>query len=316
MTPREMRIDLCRPSIVCALVIAGLIPCVEAGAANNPCKATAGVAFDACKAAAKSDRLIAVGKCDNEAAPAAKAACTQQAASDATDALATCQAERAVRQAACKRFGRAAYEPGIDPANFVPTIDNPYFPLIPGTTFTYLSHLGQDVNEDDFVVTHNTKLILGVTCTEVHDTVKTNGEVVEDTLDWFAQDRAGNVWYFGEDTMELAGGRPTTLDGTFEAGVNRAKPGIVMEAHPKVGDFYRQEFDLENAEDNAEVVSFNESVTVPVGSFASCLKTTETTPLEPDLTENKFYAVNVGNVLTVDLTTGERVELVSVTTGG
>ena len=316
MTLREIRIDLRRLSVVCAFVIAGLSPWVEAGAANNPCKSTSSAAFDACKAAAKSDRLIAVGKCANEPDPAAKMACTQQASSDATDALTTCKAGRAVRKAACKRFGPAAYQPMIDPANFVPNIDNPYFPLTPGTTFTYVSHLGQDVNEDDFVVTHNTKLILGVTCTEVHDTVKTNGVVVEDTLDWFAQDQAGNVWYFGEDTMELAGGRPTTLAGTFVTGVNRASPGIIMEAHSTVGDFYRQEFALGDAEDYAEVVSLNESVTVPYGSFPNCLKTKETTPLEPDLLENKFYAPTVGNVLTVDLTTGERVELVSVTTGG
>ena len=295
----------------------GLTPWVEAGAVNNPCKSTAATAFDACNAAARSDKLIATGKCHNEPDPAAKTACTQQASSDAKDALATCKAERAVRQAACQRFGPAAYEPMIDPANFVANIDNPYFPLVPGTTFIYVSHLGQDVNEDDFVVTHNTKLILGVTCTEVHDTVKTNGVVVEDTLDWFAQDQAGNVWYFGENTMELAGGRPTTLDGTFMAGVNRAKPGIVMEAHPTIGDFYRQEFDLGNAEDNAEVVSLSESVTVPCRDRSpTASRRRRPPPWSPTSPRTSSTPLNVGNVLTVDLTTGERVELVSVTTGG
>src|SRR4029077_7474134 len=101
------------------------------------------------------------------------------------------------------------------------------FRWCPATTFTYVSHLGQDVNETDFVVTHNAKLILRVACTEVHDTVQTNGVVVEDTLDWFAQDRAGNLWYLGGNTMEREGGRPTALAGTFLAGVDRAKPGII-----------------------------------------------------------------------------------------
>src|SRR5262249_54383153 len=149
---------------------------------------------------------------------------------------------------------------------------------------------------------------------EVHDSVKTNDELTEDTLDWLAQDNDGNVWYFGEHTMELAGGLATTLDGTFVAGENRAKPGIIMEASPAIGDFYRQEFDLRNAEDYAEVVSLNETVTVPCGMDQGCtgsgtydhvLKTLETTPLEPDLHENKFYAQGIGNLSTVNVDTGE-----------
>jgi hypothetical protein len=148
----------------------------------------------------------------------------------------------------------------------------------------------------------------------VHDTVRTNGELTEDTLDWFAQDMDGNVWYFGEDTMELSGGRPTTLEGTFVSGINGAEPGIIMEAHPALGNFYRQEFDLRNAEDEAEVVGLDESVVAGGQTYPHTLKTTETTPLEPDLVEHKFYALDVGNVLTVDESTGERVELIGITT--
>src|SRR5207244_1674521 len=110
-------------------------------------------------------------------------------------------------------------------------------------------------------VTRNTRVILGVTCVEVHDTVTTDGELTEDTFDWFAQDRDGNVWYFGENTHELEDGLITTIDGTFMAGVNGDKPGIVMKAHPAIGDFYRQEFSLANAEDFAETLSLTESVT-------------------------------------------------------
>jgi hypothetical protein len=105
-----------------------------------------------------------------------------------------------------------------------------------------------------------------------------------------------------------------TLDGTFTAGVNRDKPGIVMEAHPAVGDFYRQEFSLENAEDFAEVINLNATVRVPAGTYRHCLQTQETTPLETDLLEQKYYATGVGNVLTVDSSNGDRVELVKITT--
>jgi hypothetical protein len=193
-------------------------------------------------------------------------------------------------------------------------IDNPYFPLVPGKTFIYEGQTAQGLEHDEFSVTRKTKVILGVTCIEVRDTVKINGELTEETLDWFAQDKAGNVWYFGENTHELVGGLITTINGTFTGGVDGAKPGIVMEAQPAIGDFYRQEFDLGNAEDFAEVASLSESVTVPFGSFTNCLKTIETTPLETDLLEHKFYAPGVGNVSTVDAHTGEKVELIRITT--
>jgi len=231
-----------------------------------------------------------------------------------TIALSECKDQFDARQAVCDRLGGAPYDPVINPSDFVAVIDNPYFPLVPGTTFIYEGQISQGLEHDEFFVTHKTKLILGVTCIEVRDTVKVNGELTEDTLDWFAQDKAGNVWYFGENTHELVGGLITTIDGTFTGGVDGAKPGIVMEAHPAIGDFYRQEFDLGNAEDFAEVVSLTESVTVPFGSFTNCLKTRETTPLETDLLEHKFYAPGIGNVSTVDANTGEKVELIQIKT--
>jgi hypothetical protein len=285
-----------------------------AGAGTNACRATARQAVRSCRLAAKSDQAVAVGRCVNAGDAAARTSCLRRTAADAKDALHSCVDERAVRATSCGKLGAAAYHPAIDPANFVATVDNPYFPLTPGTRFVYEGQTAQGLEHDEFFVTHNTKLILGVTCVEVHDTVQTAGELTEDTLDWFAQDKDGNVWYFGESTMELAGGRPTTLEGTFTAGVDGAEPGIVMEAHPKVGDFYRQEFDLRNAEDFAEVTSLSEPVTAGGVSYPSCLKTLETTPLEPDLMENKFYAPNVGNVLTVDATTGERSDLIRIDT--
>jgi len=233
---------------------------------------------------------------------------------DLKEAQRTCKDQREARQAACERLGPAPYDPVINPANFVSKIDNPYFPLKPGTTFIYQGQTAHGLEYVEFAVTHNTKVILGVTCIEVRDTVFTDGVLTEDTRDWFAQDKDGNVWYFGENTHELEGGLITTIDGTFTSGVNGDKPGIIMKAHPALGDFYRQEFSLDNAEDFAETLSLTESVTVPAGSFHHCLKSQETTPLETGLLEHKFYAPGVGNVLTVDATNGDRIELIQIKT--
>ncbi|HYR95705.1 MAG TPA: hypothetical protein VEM57_03170 [Candidatus Binatus sp.] len=299
-------------SVVALAAAAGLGS--SAGAARtNICQLTTRQAIESCKLSARSDKAVAVGKCANGADPAARKTCLQQASADTKDALKTCTDERGVRETSCMKLGPAAYHAAIDPANFVAAIDNPYFPLKPGTRFVYEGQTPQGLEHVEFFVTHNTKVILGVTCVEVHDTVQTAGQLTEDTLDWFAQDKDGNVWYFGEHTMELEGGLATTLAGTFVAGVAGAQPGIIMEAHPAIGDFYRQEFDLRNAEDFAEVVSLKESVTAGGVAYTNCLKTKETTPLEPDLLENKFYAANVGNIMTLDATTGQRSELISVT---
>jgi hypothetical protein len=280
----------------------------------NACQRTADAVERSCQAEAQSDYQLALGKCENIANSGQRKSCQQQAAADLKEALETCSDQAAARVAACARLGPAPYDPVIKPSDFVGTIDNPYFPLKPGTTFIYEGRTAAGFEHGEFAVTHNTKVILGVTCVEVRDTVFTDGELTEDTLDWFAQDKDGNVWYFGENTHELEGGLITTIDGTFLAGVNGDKPGIVMKAHPAVGDFYRQEFSLGNAEDFAETIGVNESVTVPAGSFGHCLKSQETTPLETDLLEHKFYAPGIGNVLTIDANTGDRVELIRVIT--
>ena len=279
---------------------------------TNFCHQTAQAALTSCRAAAESDYWVALGKCDNLADPDARASCRNQAAADRNDARQSCDEQNDVRLAACDPLGPAPYDPVIDPSNFVAQVDNPYFPLTPGTTFIYEGQTQEGFEHDEFAVTHRTRVILGVRCVEVHDTVKTDGELTEDTLDWFAQDRDGNVWYFGENTHELEDGLITTIEGTFRAGVNGDKPGIVMKAHPAISDFYRQEFSLNNAEDFAETRSLTQTVHVPAGTFHNCLKSKETTPLEPDLLEYKYYAPGVGNVLTVDGRTGDREELVRI----
>jgi len=279
----------------------------------DACGQTSQQAKRSCLEGAQSDYVNALGKCTNISDPAARQACQNQAQADLNDAQQTCQAGFVVRQTACEKLGPAPYDPVIDPANFVGTIDNPYFPLQPGTTFIYEGQMPDGFEHDEFAVTHNTRVILGVTCVEIHDSVFTDGALTEDTLDWFAQDRDGNVWYFGENTHELEDGLIATIAGTFMGGVSGDKPGIIMKAHPAVGDFYRQEFSLNNAEDFAQTLSLNEVVTVHGRTFNHCLKSEETTPLEPDLLEDKFYAPGVGNILTVDVNTGAREELVRIT---
>lgn len=279
---------------------------------TNFCRLTSEKALRSCEAEAQSDFWLASGKCDNLSDAAARNACQQQAPLDLKDARETCDEQQDSRDAVCKRLGGARYDPVIKPANFVSTINHPLFPLTPGTTFIYEGQTAGGLEYNEFVVTNNTKVILGVTCIEVHDTAKLNGELIEDTLDWFCQDVTGNVWYFGENTQQLEGGLVVGLEGSWTAGVDGAKPGIVMKAQPAVGNLYRQEFSLGNAEDIAEVISLNESVTVPYGAFTNCMKTKETTPLEPDLLEHKFYCPGVGLVLTIDVNTGERSELIAI----
>ncbi len=283
-----------------------------APAASDPCQAICRAALQSDKSAAEADYFIAVAKANNIADPVTRKAALQQALADKKDALANCQDQFQARQAVCDRLGGGIYDPSINPSNFVSSITNPFMPLTPGTRFIYVSQGIPDVESNVVSVTHNTKAILGVTCVEVHDVVYVNGELTEDTLDWFAQDTAGNVWYFGENSEELADGLVTSLGGSWTAGVDGAKPGIVMKAQPTAGDFYRQEFLIGTAEDIAEVKDLTNSVSVPYGTFNNCLRTEETSPLEPDALEHKFYAPGVGLVLTLDEETGERLELVHV----
>jgi hypothetical protein len=187
------------------------------------------------------------------------------------------------------------YHPNIDPANFQSRIDNPYFPLVPGTEYRYVERVGRDSSVDVTTVTSDTKTIMGVACVVVHDQLSHNGKVKEDTFDWYAQDKQGNVWYFGEDTKEfLPGGRVKT-EGSWTAGEGKNLPGIIMKANPTPGPSYRQEYSPGNAEDMGQIVAVHEKVTVPYGTFADCVRTKEWSLLEPG-TEKKWYARGVGVV--------------------
>src|SRR5436190_17537177 len=153
---------------------------------------------------------------------------------------------------------------GIRPKDFTTNINNPFFPLQPGTTFIYEGFKDRSTLNDEFEVTHATTMIDGAVCRVIHDKVFVDGILEEDTFDYFAQDKDGNVWYFGEDTKELdTNGNVVSTEGTWRAGVDGAQPGIIMEAHPKVGDHYFQEMAPPVALDEATVLSLREKVKVP-----------------------------------------------------
>jgi hypothetical protein len=210
--------------------------------------------------------------------------------------------------------GKEAVE--LDPADFTLTIDHPYWPMSPGDRWVYRESGDEEGNlRVEVTVTNRTKRISGIEARVVHDVVTEDGEVVEDTLDWYAQDRRGNVWYLGEDTKEYEGGSVSTK-GSWEAGVDGAQAGIILPAEPAVGMTYRQEYYAGEAEDRAKILSLDEQVKVPYGSFDHVLKTADSTPLEPGLVEQKFYARDVGPVLAVTVSGGSgREELVRFRSG-
>jgi len=227
----------------------------------------------------------------------------------------------AVTALACGGGGKKAspttvpYAPTIDPAAFSDQITNPYFPLTPGTTYVYEGSADGVAERNEVIVTSDTKTILGVRCVVVHDTVTQDGALVEDTLDWYAQDSEGNVWYFGEDTKEYENGEVVSTAGSWEAGVDGAQPGIVMKASPQAGDEYRQEYYAGEAEDMAKVLDVSGTRTVPAGSYTDVVETEDFSPLEPEIVERKYYAPGVGFVYSTRVQGGqEETELVSVTT--
>ena len=189
-----------------------------------------------------------------------------------------------------------AYNPHIDPANFARKVDNRFLPFIPGTRFRYEGVRGTTPQTDTEVVLHKTKRILGIRCTVVRDTVSERGKAVERTFDYYAQDKQGNVWYMGELSLEKQHGRLVKASDSWQSGVNGGKPGIIMPAHPRRGDAYRQEYyPPGQALDEARVLGRRGRVKVPYGSFERPLVTSERSPLEPQ-TEKKYYVAGVGEV--------------------
>jgi hypothetical protein len=205
-----------------------------------------------------------------------------------------------------------AYNPVIRPADFVERVDNRYFPLAPGTTF--VSRGTKNGETDTLVVTNETRTVMGVKTTVVSDrTVNKNNELVEETYDWYAQDKNGDVWYFGEDSTAYKHGKAVSRAGTWEAGKNGALPGIIMKKSPRVGESWRQEYFKGVAEDIAEVVGTAETVTVPAGTYTGCIKTKDWDSLKPVGAEYKYYCPGAGIALeTPAVGSGGRTELISI----
>ena len=206
----------------------------------------------------------------------------------------------------------------LDPADFTTKIDNPYLPFAVGSRWVYAETADGEPDQKVVVeVTDKTKTIAnGVEAVVVRDTVTEDGELVELTDDWYAQDSEGNVWYLGEDTAEYENGKRVCRCGSFEAGVDGAEAGIVMPANPEVGMSYRQEYYEGEAEDERRGLSLDEKAEAPFGYYPKTLMTKDLVPLEPKVSEHKFYAEGVGLVLAVHTSGGAgREELVSFTPG-
>jgi hypothetical protein len=209
--------------------------------------------------------------------------------------------------------GGSAYRPEIDPDNFVAEIDNPLFPLKPGTVYRLRGETEDEVEHETITVLDRTKEVMGVTTTVVKDAVSVKGEFVEFTYDWYAQDRDGNVWYFGENTAEYEDGKVVSREGSWEAGVDGALPGIIMNADPQVTDSFRQEYFQGEAEDMYWVVETGGSIKVPYGSFDNVVHVLEWNPLEPKIVGEKYYAPGVGLVWERALSGGKEIfELLDV----
>jgi hypothetical protein len=206
------------------------------------------------------------------------------------------------------------YNPEI-PTSWAAAVTNQYYPLKPGTTYQYEGDTPEGLETITIEVLPQPRTVNGVEATVVRDRAFLDGELIEDTEDWFAQDADGNVWYLGEDTKEYENGQVVSTEGSWEWGVDGALPGIVMWADPAahIGEEYRQEFFEGEAEDGGKVVALNQAVTVPHGSFTGCVKTEDWSGLEPNIRENKSYCPNIGLTLEEQVSGGSgTVELVDV----
>jgi hypothetical protein len=214
------------------------------------------------------------------------------------------------------RLPQGAEPVKLDPRDFTTRIDNPWSPMTPGSQWVYTDSEGGDASRVTITVTDRTQVVAGVTARVVHDIATRGKQVIEDTFDWFAQDRAGNVWYLGEATTAYDNGKPSSTKGSWEAGVAGAQAGIAVPANPTAGLRYRQEYRKGRAEDAAAVLSVDEQVESPYGHFTHALLTKEFTPIEPKALEYKLYAKGVGLVVAVGVSgDNAREELVSYRKG-
>lgn len=260
---------------------------------------------------AQADYWEAIAVIANQ--PGNHAALLQEAQDERDEALELNEDVYQARMRVVALLGNGIYQPNVQPHEFSPIITNNYLPMIVGRTLTYLKVVGPDVEEIVVTTEPGSKSVNGIDCAIVRDTVTLNGVFLEDTYDWFAQRNDGSVWYLGEISMNFdEDGFVEDIEGSWRYGKDDAQPGIVMPANPQVGDAYRQEYLIGEAEDVARVIAVGVSVTVPAGTYHNCIVTQDWAPLSPDGIEHKYYAPGVGLVLELDPDSGERTELISI----
>jgi hypothetical protein len=300
------------------------------------CSQTARTLFQACGFERQDAYWVDVARCLNVTDAAERGTCYRDAAGARRDHAESCQAQLDWRLAACDKLGDAPYDPEFDAVDFEkdythPSTTNPYFPLTPGTQWIYQG--GGEVNR--IKVTNRTKRIDDIDCLVVHDQVFLNGSLKEDTEDWYAQHKNGDVWYCGEEVKDYEsfdGDRPrrpelVKVDGSFKAGRNGDKPGVIFRGAPRVGEAYLEEFSLGNAEDVTEILSasytyglnrdLDEFVPAALARLLcageDCVVTKNYSLLEPGVIARKYYAPGVGFFLEVKPDQGLGVQLVSCT---
>jgi hypothetical protein len=204
----------------------------------------------------------------------------------------------------------------LDPSEFTNEIDNPYWPMTPGSKWVYRGTEGGEPVRIEVTVTNRKKVVTGIQARVVLDQVKdSDGNLIESTFDWYGQDSAGTIWYLGEDTTEYENGEVVSTSGSWENGIDGAYAGVIMPANPRVGLAYRQEYHKGDAEDAGKIISLDETTVVPAGRYQKTLETEDTTPLEPNVVEHKYYVRGIGPVLKTAASGGGREELVSFSRG-
>ena len=303
-----------RRALACALS-AGLIASIGSAtlAKRGTCTLTAEFQRRAASFELKEDLKERMAVCLNLTDPDERRECVEEAFDEYAENRALAQEQYHARRDLCELLGEDPYDPEIDPAGFADEIDNPYFPLPVGARWTYEGESDEGTEVIEVEVLDETREILGVECVTVRDVVFLEGEVIEDTLDWFAQDLDGNVWYFGEISFNYEDGYVADIDGSWLAGEDGAKPGIVMLANPIPGTTYRQEWLLGEAEDAATVLADDASVDLGIGLFEDCVQTADFLPPEPDELEHKFFAPGIGFIYETKPGTPESVALVDYT---
>lgn len=290
---------------------------LTAGSANDECSFVATLAMNATLSSLQGDLSLAMASCINEESGTITKFlnCVQEAFGEFNAGIDELNLVHVARLDLCAMTGGGVYDPDLDEDEFLDGVDHPFLPYAPGATWVYHQDTDEGLEVITVTVTDDTIEIDDIECIVVRDVVTLDGELIEDTLDWYAQHQDGTVWYMGEISQNFEDGQLVDLGGSWKAGEDGGQPGIVMMGVPVVGTTYRQELLLTEAEDAGSVLALDATADTPLGTFTDCLQTQDFTPLEPGNVEHKFYARGVGLVLETKPGSDERLELVSFTPG-